>query len=164
MKIPAIFKNPKFTALLFVVFIISILFFALYKSLYSVSPYFRRGGSTPTFLKGKEELQLVQFEPDQGERVTIDAASATGFVFNKPVDEKTLNVNVSPNIKVTKRVYNEKQNEVWVFPSKQLWQSDVTYTITISEGLQSKDGTAILKKPVSYSFVLRFPAEVPYIE
>jgi hypothetical protein len=105
----------------------------------------------------KKELLLVKtVPPSNTPLLTLDSHVPIFFYFSDKIDKKTVDVSVSPNIKIITDVQSDGENNVLKIIPSSAWEYNTQYSLTIKESLSSQDGKK-LTGDVVFLFLIDFP-------
>jgi len=103
------------------------------------------------------ELKLIEVNPEEGVRETVDSLSQTFFRFSSAINNSTAEVTVVPQTKIITNVYTANPDTLVVEPIVP-WVSGTSYTITIDR-IQGVNGEE-LKGSINYRFSVNLITEV----
>jgi|SRR3989344_5691390 len=126
--------------------------------LFSVKTPPQNPDSAPTPLS-PPELLLLNVSPPEGDQITIWDNFAVEYMFNQPVDAKTIKYTVSPFIET--KVFSSPDNKViYISPSSD-WKKRVIYQIRITDLKTLADPNLSLSQPSVHEFqVIESPKDL----
>lgn len=104
------------------------------------------------------ELSLLSVNPPPPSFESIWSTELITISFSEPINPKTLEYSVSPNIQTRPTFQASASNSFSVLPLSG-WTENQAYTIVISKKLKAVSGTS-LKKDVSITFTRRAPEKL----
>ena len=103
-----------------------------------------------------KELVLQKTSPQQGQTETIYNTDPVVFYFSESIDQKTIQISISPPIKFNfKTETNQEGGTISINPIP-WWNFDTNYTIVVSKNLKGTTGSR-LKQDFTFTFSLTFP-------
>ncbi|HSX39524.1 MAG TPA: hypothetical protein VLI92_02955 [Candidatus Saccharimonadales bacterium] len=105
---------------------------------------------TPT-TPAKTAFKLLNTDPPSGPRSTSDGGAYVSFTFTKPVDYKSVVIQVNPPIKLRVVAFDNKKNVLVMMPNYDTWKPEVTYKIILNN-INSIDGDS-LGNSIEYTYL-----------
>ena len=104
------------------------------------------------------ELSLLSVNPSPPSFESIWSTELITISFTEPINPKTLDYSISPNIQTRPTFQASASNSFSVLPLSG-WTENQAYTIVISKKLKAVSGTS-LKKDISITFTRRAPEKL----
>lgn len=105
----------------------------------------------PPVVINSPELTVLSVDPPAGDRQSVDGFTFTAFKFSAPIAPELINISVTPSIQLTKTVYPEKPDTLFIEPAKSAWVDGTIYTLTVKIDSRGSNGEE-LKKDYIYTF------------
>lgn len=110
---------------------------------------------TPIATSIKNDLSLINAFPPEGTIEIGETQNAISLKFSKPVNENTIILSISPDLKLNKKQSLNEPNIILITPNIP-WLTGETYTITIHDAL-SKDTLSRLNQRYNFTYTIVEP-------